>query len=148
MAQKVIEGDVDTWRHMHEILRWPKIRTIHFLYNFSSKYPSRVKILRWPTFFTPNTLRWPKIRKEMDFEAKMVRILGRVPPVIYDCRNKQQNGIWSCRKIFEDLGEPRSYGWTECYSFATDPRPLTYSRQLIKYANNTNRDVFGKISVY
>ena len=41
MAQKVIEGDVDTWRHMHEILRWPKIRIIQFLFNFGSKYQSR-----------------------------------------------------------------------------------------------------------
>ena len=35
---------------MHEILRWPKIRTIQFLFNFGSKYQSSVKILRWPTF--------------------------------------------------------------------------------------------------
>jgi len=27
-------------------------------------------------FFSPKILRWPKIRKEMVFEAKMVRILG------------------------------------------------------------------------
>ena len=71
MAQKVIEGDVDTWSHMHVILRWPKIRTIQFLFNFGSKYQSRVKILRWPTFFSPKTLRWPKIRREIVFEAKM-----------------------------------------------------------------------------
>ena len=62
MAQKVIEGDVVTWRHMHAILRWPKIRTIQFLFDFGSKYQSRVKILRWPTFFSSKILRWPKIR--------------------------------------------------------------------------------------
>ena len=33
MAQKVIEGDVVTCRHMHAILRWPKIRTIQFFLN-------------------------------------------------------------------------------------------------------------------
>ena len=42
MAQKVIKGDVDTWRHMHEILRWPKIQTIKFFFYFDSKYKSLV----------------------------------------------------------------------------------------------------------
>ena len=78
MAQKVIEGDVVTWRHMHEILRWPKIRTIQFLFNFSSKYQSRVKILRWPTFFSPKTLRWPKIRTIFASKSISLRILGHL----------------------------------------------------------------------
>ena len=30
MAQKVIEGDHDTWQFMHLISRWLKIQTIHF----------------------------------------------------------------------------------------------------------------------
>ena len=78
MAQKVNEGDIVTWRHMHAILRWPKIRTIQFLFDFGSKYQSRVKILRWPTFFSSKILRWPKIRREMVFEAEIVRILGHL----------------------------------------------------------------------
>jgi len=75
MAQKVIEGDVVTWRHMHVNLRWPEIRTIHFLFDFGSKYESRVKILRWPTFFSPKTLRWPKIRTMFASNSISLRIL-------------------------------------------------------------------------
>ena len=78
MAQKVIEGDVVTWRHMHAILRWPKIRTIQFLFDFGSKYQSRVKILRWPTFFSPKILRWPKIRTISASNTISLRILGHL----------------------------------------------------------------------
>ena len=42
------------------------------------KYQSRVKILRWPTFYSPKTLRWHRIPREMDFKAKMVWILGHL----------------------------------------------------------------------
>ena len=35
---------------VHVTLRWLKIRTVQFFFNFSSKYPSRVKTLRWLTF--------------------------------------------------------------------------------------------------
>ena len=42
MAQKVTKGDNDTCRHMHLILRWPTIRTIHSSFIFTSKYWSRV----------------------------------------------------------------------------------------------------------
>ena len=60
--QKVFEGGVDTWRHLHVTLRWLKIRTVQFFFNLSSKYSSRVKTLRWLTFFSSKTLRWLKIR--------------------------------------------------------------------------------------
>ena len=46
---------------------WPKIRTIKFFFHSDSKYKSLVK-----------TLRRPKIRREMKFEAKIVRILGHL----------------------------------------------------------------------
>ena len=62
MAQKDIEGCHVTFWHMHVILRWLKVRTIQFLFNFCSKYWSRVKILRWLTFFSSKILRWLKIR--------------------------------------------------------------------------------------
>ena len=78
MAQKVIEGGLYTWRHMHVTLRWLKIRTVQFLFNFSSKYPSRVKTLRWLTFFSSKTPRWLKIRREIGFEPKMIRILSHL----------------------------------------------------------------------
>ena len=32
--------------------------------------------LRWLTFFSSKILRWLKIRKEIEFEAKMIRILS------------------------------------------------------------------------
>jgi len=38
MAQKVIDGDNATCQPMHVILRWLKIRTIHFSLIFCSKY--------------------------------------------------------------------------------------------------------------
>ena len=31
LAQKVIEGDIVTWRHMHEILRWLKFKLAQYL---------------------------------------------------------------------------------------------------------------------
>ena len=78
MAQKVIERDNDTCQHMHVTLRWLKIRTVQFLFNFSSKYPSRVKTLRWLTFFSSKTPRWLKIRREIGFEPKIIRILSHL----------------------------------------------------------------------
>ena len=41
IAQKDIEGAKITWRNMHVILRWLKIRTIQFSL-FSLREPSRV----------------------------------------------------------------------------------------------------------
>jgi len=38
MAQKVIDGDIVTCQHMHLMLRWLKIRTIHFSLISFSKY--------------------------------------------------------------------------------------------------------------
>ena len=43
MAQKVIEGGVVTWRHMHEILRWLNFK-------LAQNLRSRVKTPRWLTF--------------------------------------------------------------------------------------------------
>ena len=40
-----------------------------------SKYRSRVKIMGWPTFFGSKILRWLKIRREIEFDAKLIRIL-------------------------------------------------------------------------
>ena len=72
MAQKDIEGCNVTWWHIHVILRWLKVRTIQFLFNFCSKYWSRVKILRRLTFFSS------KIRRDIEIEAKMIRILSHL----------------------------------------------------------------------
>ena len=52
----------DTCQHMHLKSRWLKIRTIHFSFNFSSKYRSRVFLPKWLTFFSSKKLRWLKIR--------------------------------------------------------------------------------------
>ena len=46
-CSKDIERCHVTWWHMYVILRWLKVRTIQFLFNFCSKYWSRVKILGW-----------------------------------------------------------------------------------------------------
>ena len=73
MAQKVIEGDVDTWSHMHAILRWPKFRTIQFLSVFS--------------------------RREMVFEAKIVRILGHL--WIFGLKKVGYPRILTCDLYFE-----------------------------------------------
>ena len=40
--------------------------------DFGSKYQSRVKSPRWPTIQSPKILRWPEIRRENVFEAKML----------------------------------------------------------------------------
>ena len=40
----------NTWQHMHLILRWLKIRTIHFSLISASKYWSRVFWSKWLTF--------------------------------------------------------------------------------------------------
>ena len=58
MAKKVIDRDNVTCQHMHSILIWLKIRTIHFSLIFISKY-SRVFLL---TFFISKILSWLKIR--------------------------------------------------------------------------------------
>ena len=47
------DGSKSHWRrccHVRVTLRWPKIWTVQFLIDFSSKYPSRVKTLRWLIF--------------------------------------------------------------------------------------------------
>ena len=43
IAQKVIEGGIVTWRHMHEILRWLNFK-------LAQNLRSRVKTSRWLTF--------------------------------------------------------------------------------------------------
>ena len=48
MAQKVIEGGIVTWRHMHEILRWLNFKLAQ---NPRSHHVnSHVKTPRWLTF--------------------------------------------------------------------------------------------------
>ena len=63
---------------MHVTLRWLKIRTVQFFFNFSSKYPSRVKTLRWLTFFSSKTLRWLKIRIIFGSNPISLRILSHL----------------------------------------------------------------------
>ena len=38
-----------------------------------SKFPSRVKILRWLTYFISKSLNWLKFRREIGFKATMVQ---------------------------------------------------------------------------
>ena len=61
---------------MHEILSKLKIRTIQFLVKFLLENRSRVKILSKLTFFSSKILNKLKIRREIEFEAKMIRILS------------------------------------------------------------------------
>ena len=61
----------DTCEHMHLILRWLKIRTIHFSLISASKYWSRVFLSKWLTFLGSKMLRWLKIRRKIDFAAIM-----------------------------------------------------------------------------
>ena len=85
-------------RHTGGSLRWPKKSSKEMLtregicmliwdgpkfepFSFSlisARNISHMSILRLPTFYSPKTLRWPRIRREMEFEAKMVRILGHL----------------------------------------------------------------------
>ena len=60
MAQKVIEGGVVTWRHMHEISRWLNYKMAQNL--------DHVSKLRECSLFQTGTLRWLKIRTETEFE--------------------------------------------------------------------------------
>jgi len=74
---------VMTRDHMHEILRWPEIWTIQFLFNFCSNHRSRAKILRWKIRAEPLLPRIPFFRILIHlriFELKKVshlRILTR-----------------------------------------------------------------------
>ena len=61
---------------MHEILDKLKIRTVQFLVKFLLENRSRVKILDKLTFFSSKILYKLKIRREIEFEAKMIRILS------------------------------------------------------------------------
>ena len=61
---------------MHEILDKLKIRTVQFLVKFLLENRSRVKILDKLTFFSSKILNKLKIRREIEFEAKMIRILS------------------------------------------------------------------------
>ena len=91
MAQKVIEGDFVTWRHMHEILRWPKIRKINFFFYFDSKYKSFVNC---PKFEEKWNLRrilsefW--VMSEFSEENNWA-ILGFWQVINISIRNKREN---------------------------------------------------------
>ena len=61
---------------MHEILSKLKIRTVQFLVKFLLENRSRVEILSKLTFFSSKILSKLKIRREIEFEAKMIRILS------------------------------------------------------------------------
>ena len=61
---------------MHEILYKLKIRTVRLLVKFLLENRSRVKILDKLTFFSSKTLYKLKIRREIEFEAKMIRIVS------------------------------------------------------------------------
>ena len=78
-----------TWWNMHVILRWLEIRTIRFLFNFSSKDRSRVKILRWL-----------KIRREIEFETKMIWILShlKITCIFHHVTNLLRCFFWAISK--------------------------------------------------
>ena len=74
--KKSSKEDFFTWWNMHEILNKLKIRTVQFLVKFLLENRSRVKILSKLTFFSSKILNKLKIRREIEFEAKMIRILS------------------------------------------------------------------------
>ena len=74
--KKSSKEDFFTWWNMHEILNKLKIRTVQFLVKFLLENRSRVKILDKLTFFSSKILYKLKIRREIEFEAKMIRILS------------------------------------------------------------------------
>ena len=76
MAQKVIDGDNVTCQHLHLILKWLKIRTIHFSLISSSKSWSRVFWPKWLTFFSSKMLKWLKIRIIFASNSISLRILS------------------------------------------------------------------------
>ena len=67
-----------TWSHMHLILKWLKIRTIHFSLFFGSKYWSRVFWPKWLTFFSSKMLKWLKIRIIFASNSISLRILSHL----------------------------------------------------------------------
>ena len=79
MAQKVIEGDNETCQHMHLILRWLKIRTIQFSY-FRLDILITCFFAEVAYFFQFEISEMAKIRKEIEFRAKMIlmHLLTRV----------------------------------------------------------------------
>ena len=76
--KKSSKEDFFTWWNMHEILYKLKIRTVQFLVKFLLENRSRVKILDKLTFFSSKILNKLKIRREIEFEAKMIRILSHL----------------------------------------------------------------------
>ena len=68
---------------MHEILDKLKIRTVQFLVKFLLENRSRVKILDKLTFFSSKILYKLKIRREIEFEAKMIYSLTTNSKIIY-----------------------------------------------------------------
>ena len=75
IAQKDIEGGNVRCRNMDVILRWLKIRDVKFLFNFCSKYWSRVQSPSKHTFFSSKILRWLKIRSIQYFVFALSLIL-------------------------------------------------------------------------
>ena len=85
---------------MHVTLRWLKNRTVSFLFNFSSKYPSHVKTLRWLTFFRET--------EQFDFWA-----ISKLHAYAFTCQHP-------LRYLFEPSQGPRCsnvdkvFIWTSC----------------------------------
>ena len=71
--KKSSKEDIITRWNMHEILSKLKIRTIQFLVKFLLENRSRVKILSKLTFFSSKILNKLKIRREIEFEAKVIQ---------------------------------------------------------------------------
>ena len=85
---------------MHEILDKLKIRTVQFLVKFLLENRSRVKILDKLTFFSSKILNKLKIRREIEFEAKMNRILSHFD--IFELKKVSHFGQKTCDLNFEE----------------------------------------------
>ena len=100
--------------HVHVTLRWLKIRTVQFLFNFSSKCPSRVKTLS--SLFLAWKLKWLRLWTIFASNSICLRILSHLkvtrtwphllqwlfepsqgPPCIWTSFKKIMNALTSMR---------------------------------------------------
>ena len=74
----------NTWQHMHLILRWLKIRTIHFSLISFSKYWSRVFWPKWLTFLARKNRDGSQFGEKLNSRQKWIEFwaISTYPPYL------------------------------------------------------------------
>ena len=103
---------------MHEILYKLKILTVQFLVKFLLENWSRVKILDKLTFFSSKILYKLKIRREIEFEAKMIRILSlyKISCIFHHVKKSSFDDFLSLYKIPPVSEFSINYRWNFRYN--------------------------------